>query len=695
MRSTNCPFFAVSVIALIALAACARRDPFPPPPGTKAAPVEDQLHGTTIVDPYRWLEDQEAAETRAWIAEQNAYTDRLLGEQPGREELAARLGRLLKVDSVGIPIERGGKYFYRKRLADQDQHALYVREGLTGAERVLVDPLAIAADASRSIEFLDVCREGALVAYSVRESGQDEVEIRFRDVATGADLPDTLPKSKYFGLSLAPDGKTYFYTEFLAEGPRVFQRRLGESNAQRIFGEGYGPERIAYAGVSEDGEWLVIHVLVGSSGKRTEVWLRPVTASTAPVAVTTTIEATFSADVAKGVLYLQTTLDAPNGRILVADPESPSPETWRELVPERKDAVLESMSLAAGRIFANYLENVQSKLVVFDTTGAETGTLAFDTIGTVGGISGRWDSNETFFQFTSFHVPTQIHRYDAETKDRSIWFQPNVPIDPSSMEVEQVRYASKDGTSIPMFIVHKKGMERSGSAPTLLYGYGGFRVTQTPAFSAIAAAFVDMGGVYAVANLRGGGEFGEAWHEAGMLERKQNTFDDFIAAAEWLVANRYTRPEKLAIYGGSNGGLLVGASMTQRPDLFQAVVCSYPLLDMLRYHHFLVAKFWVPEYGSADDPTFFEIIRAYSPYHNVREKTDYPATLFVTGDGDTRVAPLHARKMAALLQAQSALRRPVMIRYHESQGHAGGTPVSQVIEDGVDLLTFLRWQLGV
>lgn len=694
MRSLAGPLL-VTVFFVVMAAACARREPFAPPPETKVEPVTDVLHGASITDPYRWLEDQTSAATRAWIGAQNTYTDQLLGSLPGRDELESRLAALMKVDVVGIPTERGGLYFHRKRLADQDQASIVVREGLEGAERVLVDPLAFAPDASRSVETLDITTDGSLLAYAIREAGQDETEIRFKNVATGEDLAETLTKSKYFGLSFAPDGKTYFYTDFTEAGPRVFERRLGEANAREIFGAGYGPERIVYAGVSEDGDWLVIHALEGSAGKRTEVWLREVDSEEPPRPVTTEIEATFEADVAGGVLYLVTSLDAPNGRILAADPKTAAPGTWREFVPEREDSVLKGVSFVAGKLYANYLEDVQSRVVAYRTDGSEAGRIAFDTIGSVGGISGRWDAPEAFFSFTSFHVPATIYRYDTASGQQTEWFRPAIPVKSDDFVVEQVRFASKDGTSIPMFLVHKKGLVKDGKAPTILYGYGGFRVSQTPSFSATAAAFIDMGGIWAVANLRGGGEFGEEWHRAGMLERKQNSFDDFIAAAEWLVSNRYTSSSKLAIYGGSNGGLLVGAAMTQRPDLFQAVVCSYPLLDMIRYHQFLVAKFWVPEYGSSDDPRFFEIIKAYSPYHNVRKGVDYPATLFVTGDGDTRVAPLHARKMAALLQAESSLARPVLIRYHEDQGHAGGTPVSQMIEDGVDLLSFLRWQLAM
>ena len=473
----------------------------------------------------------------------------------------------------------------------------------------------------------------------------------------------------------------------------MLKRSIEGGEDEVLFGEGYGPEKIIYAVLGEQGRYLTIHVLEGSSGKKVELWLKDLQSKKAAIPVNNDIEATFQAQVVDGTIYMRTSYDAPNGRILVADVNDPSPDNWKELVPEREGAVIQGASMVGGRIFVNMLENVQSRVVAFDTEGNELGEIEFEGIGSVSGIAGRWDDNEAYFTFSSFHIPSTIYQYDVETGEKSRWFQPEIPVNPDDFEVQQVRYTSKDGTEVPMFLVHKKGLELNGKNPTLLYGYGGFRSSQTPGFSSSAAVFASKGGVWAVANLRGGGEFGEEWHQAGMLERKQNTFDDFIAASEWLIEQGYTSPDHLGIYGGSNGGLLVGAAMTQRPDLYDAVVCTYPLLDMVRYDKFLVAKYWVPEYGTASNPEHFPFIYEYSPYHNVEEGVDYPATLFITGDGDTRVAPLHARKMAALVQAKSALERPVMLRYHEDQGHAGGTPVSQQIEDATEFLSFLLWRL--
>jgi prolyl oligopeptidase len=373
--------------------------------------------------------------------------------------------------------------------------------------------------------------------------------------------------------------------------------------------------------------------------------------------------------------------------------ERPTREAWEEIIAERDDAMIQSVSVVGNQLLVNYLKNVQPYLVFFDTGGRELGTVQFETIGAIDEISGDWDSSELFFSHSTFHVPPTIYRYDISTRAKEVWARLDVPIESDLYQVKQVWFSSKDGTRVPMFLLHKKGIELNGSHPTLLTGYGGFAISRTPAFSTLAVAWVESGGVYALPNLRGGGEFGERWHEAGMRGKKQNVFDDFMAAADWLIQEKYTRPDKLAIAGGSNGGLLVAAAMTQRPNLFGAVICTYPLLDMIRYHQFLVARFWVPEYGSSEDPAQFQYIHAYSPYHQVKKGTGYPAVLFITGDGDTRVDPLHARKMTALLQASTGSRQPVLLRYHTKAGHSGGRPVSERIQDFTDMLSFLFWQL--
>jgi prolyl oligopeptidase len=468
------------------------------------------------------------------------------------------------------------------------------------------------------------------------------------------------------------------------------------SSDVEIFGKGYGPDKGIGVGLSEDGRYLLMTVFHGSAADKTEIYIKNISRPSSPIStIVNDVQARFIGEVAGDYLYVHTNWKAPNSKIIRVDLKQPAREKWREVIPE-SDSNIESFSLAGGRIFVNYLKNVRSSVKVFSAEGKQVREIAFPSLGTVGGVSGRWQSGEAFFMFTSFHVPTTIYRYHVKAGKQEEWARLKVPIQSDEFQVMQVWYESKDGTKVPMFVMHRKGIKLDGSSPTLLTGYGGFTQSLTPAFNQRAALWVERGGVFAVPNLRGGGEFGEKWHTAGMLDRKQNVFDDFIAAAEWLVRNGYTQPSKLAISGGSNGGLLVGAALTQRPDLFQAVVCSYPLLDMVRYHKFMVAKFWVPEYGSAEDPKQFRYLHAYSPYHRVKPGAKYPAVLFITGDADTRVAPLHGRKMTALLQASTGADKPVLLHYDTKAGHVGAaTPVSKRIDDLTDELSFLFWQLGV
>jgi prolyl oligopeptidase len=666
------------------------------PPPTKRGAVVDTLHGVAIPDPYRWLEDQDAPETRKWIAAQNAYTESLLEQVPGRAELKERLTELLEVDVVGTPIARNGRYFFSKRLKDQDLFIIYMREGLDGEDQVLIDPHPMSEDHRTSVNLLGVSNDGELLVYGIRQGGQDEVEVRFFDVDERRDLPDRLERGRYFGISLMPDNEGFYYTHFTFVGSRVYYHEFGTdpANDEAIFGEGYGPDKIIGAGLSDDGRYLGLVVLHGSAGTKTEIYYKDLQKDGPIETLVNDIDARFIPEIAGDYILLQTNWDAPNGRVLRVDVENPARENWVEIIPER-EAPIQGMSTVGGKIFVQYLDNVIPRVEIFDVDGSSEGEIAFETIGSVSGVGGRWDSNEAFFSYSSFAVPPTIYRYDVATGERHVWSKLDVPIDADDIEVKQVWYQSKDGTKIPMFIVHKKDLQLSGDNPTYLTGYGGFDVSRTPGFSATAVFAVEQGMVYALPNLRGGGEFGEAWHRAGMFENKQNVFDDFIAAAEWLIDNGYTNTDRLAIAGGSNGGLLVGAAVTQRPDLFGAVICTYPLLDMLRYHKFLVARFWVSEYGSADNPDQFDYIYKYSPYQNVKPGTEYPAVLFITGDSDTRVAPLHARKMTALMQSATGSDRPILLKYDTKSGHSGGTPVAQQIEDQTDIFAFLRWQLGM
>jgi prolyl oligopeptidase len=667
------------------------------PPKTRKDDVVDTLHGVKIADPYRWLEDQQSPETRAWINAQNAYTQSLLGKWPRRDQLRARLTDLMKVDTIGTPTEKNGRYFFRKRLADQDQAVLYLRKGPSGTDEVLIDPNPMSPDQSISVGLDDVSNEGTEIAYSIRHGGEDETSVHFLNVDPRLDLPDILPKSRYFGIAITPDKTGVYYSRNDPKGPRVYYHAMGTDPAKdrQIFGEGYGPEIIISVGLSDDGRYLLIHVLHGAAGDHVDIYFQDLVAHGPITPVVNDIAAKFLGNIGGEQLFMQTNWKAPNSRVLAVDLKNPARDHWREVIPEGKFAI-ESLSLSAGKLLVTYTENASSRLEVFETTGRHVRDIELPTIGSAGGVSGRWSNPEAFYSFTSYAVPYTIYRYDVTTGKQDIWARLHVPILSDRFEVKQVWYHSKDGTRIPMFLMYRKGLRLDGKNPTLLTGYGGFDVNETPYFSESAALWAEQGGIFADATLRGGGEFGEAWHKAGMLGNKQNVFDDFIAAAEWLTKNGYTNPSRLAIEGGSNGGLLVGAALTQRPDLFRAVVCAFPLLDMIRYQKFLVARYWVPEYGSSDDPEQFKWLYAYSPYQHVTKGVKYPAVLLVSGDFDTRVAPLHARKMAALLQASSGSDRPILLRYDTEAGHSqGGMPVSKRVAQAGDELEFLFWQMGM
>ncbi len=695
-------FFAVSVLLMFGAAAGASSDghesasEFTAPPKTAVNEVKEVVHGVEITDPYRWLEDQNSPETRSWIDAENAYTKSQLTRLPGREEIKQRLNALVKIDSMSSPMVENGRYFFFKRHADQDQAVLYMRGGLKGKDEILIDPLTMSADHSASIFINSISRDGRLLSYSVRQGGQDEVTPHLFDVDARKDLPDSFPKARYAGFIVMPDRSGVYFSKLTPEGSRVFYHKVGADSAQdvEVFGKGYGPDKIVSMDVSADGHYLSIEVAYGATGDHTEVYFQDLKTKGPVVPVVNDLDAAFFAQIAGDRMYLRTNWKAPKWRILEVDLQHPARDRWREIVPESQ-AVLVGFAPVGGRLAVRLTENVISRVKLFDTNGKLVREITPPTMGTLSGLGGHWQSNEAFFAFRSFHVPTTIYRYDVATGKQSIWSQLKVPIETDKYEVEQVWYSSKDGTKVPMFLAHAKGLKRDGSTPVLLTGYGGFNISSLPGYNSLAAAWISSGGIYAVANLRGGGEFGEEWHRAGMLGNKQNVFDDFFAAAEWLIQNNYTKASRLAIHGRSNGGLLMGAAITQRPDLFGAVVCGYPLLDMVRYQKFKVAKYWVPEYGSSDDPEQFKYIYAYSPYHHVKPGTEYPAILMVTGDSDTRVDPLHARKMTAMLQADNSSKRPVLLHYDTKAGHSGGEPASKEIEDLTDELSFLFWQLGM
>lgn len=687
--------FVLSVVLL--LVTVWARPAAPKTPATRRDAVQEVLHGVTISDPYRWLEDQNSPETRAWIDAQNAYTHPLLDAWPGRTALDRRVSELLRVESIRTPFERNGRYFFRKRLPEQDLYLIYMQEGLKGKPQVLIDPLPMSPDHSTNVDMFDISKDGKLLAYLVRQGGADEEEVRLFDVDAHKDLADHLPPAVYFEVSFLPDRSGFYYSMMTDSGPRVRFHKIGTDPAKdtEIFGQGYGKDKIIVADVSEDGRHLVTHVFYGSAGDKVEIWTQDLQKSgSSPQQVTTGIDARFFAFPGGDQLFLNTNWKAPNGRILAADFNDPQPDHWHEVVPE-SDVAIDSVGYAGGKIIVSYVRNASSQVKVFSADGKSSQELKFPALGAVDQPIGRWEGNDAFLEFSSFAIPRTIFRFDTKTAKQTVWSKVAVPVDSDNFQVDQEWFNSKDGTRVPMFLVYHKGFKRDGSSPALLTGYGGFAVNETPEFSPEAIIFAEHGGVVAQVNLRGGGEFGEKWHQAGMLANKQNVLDDFIAAAEYLIAKRYTEASRLSIVGGSNGGLLVGAALTQRPELFQAVVCWHPLLDMLRYQKFMEAQFWVSEYGSSDNADQFKYLYAYSPYQHVKEGAKYPAVLFMTGDGDTRVAPLHARKMTALLQASTGSDRPILLRYELKAGHSAGRSVTASIGDLTDELTFLFWQLGV
>ena len=665
------------------------------PPKTRVENVEDKYGKTVVVDPYRWLEDQESKETRGWIEAQDRCTDAALGKLPGREAITKRLTELYRIDSYGLPEEHGGRYFFTKRLAGQDLAQICMRRGANGEDEVLVDPLPWSADHSASAIIEKVSKDGKFLYYGRREGGQDEVTVHVLDIDAHKDLPDVLPSANYFSVEPTKDHSGIYYAKALAEGPRGYYHAMGTAPAsdKLLFGEKLDKEKILGLEPSEDNSYIYYLVVYGSGSEKTEVYMQNLKEKGPIVPVVNDLNSLFWTAWAGNTLLMQTNWKAPLWHVYAVDPKNLEREKWKEVVPEA-DIKLDVVTPAGGKLVANYLRNASTEVKVFDWDGKNSYVLPLPGLGTVQ-VAGRWGSPEIHYEYTSFnYAPTQFS-FDLNTRQSSVWAKSNVPLKPEEFQVDQVWYKSKDGTKVPMFLFSKKGVKRDGGNPVWLTAYGGFDVNVTPDFERVLLVWVEHGGVVAEPNLRGGGEFGEEWHRAGMFEKKQNVFDDFIAAAEFLIAEKYTTPEKLAIEGGSNGGLLVGAALTQRPELYQAVVCEYPLEDMLRFQKFLDGPYWVAEYGSAEKEEQFPYLYAYSPYQHVKAGVKYPAVLFITGDGDTRVAPLHARKMAARLQAATGSERPILLMYDTKSGHSGGRPVNKQIEEGTETVSFLMWQLGV
>jgi prolyl oligopeptidase len=672
----------------------------PLPPAVDAAPVTDNYFGTKIVDNYRWLEDSKSDEARAFIDAENAYTGRYMKQARIRPQVVDDLDDLENVSAADSPVQRGDGYFFRKRLAGEQQFSIYVRTGWAGKDKRLVDPAVLSADPNLSVRIVDVSRDGKLLAYAVQQGGADETSVRVMTVASGKTMEDELPAARYTSVAFAPDGASVYYARNNKEGTLLYQHVLGTRNARDtlIFGREFRDEPLTgndlFEGeVTDDGHYLFIQIDRGVPAKRVDVVYRDLTKPGSPFEILIWgLESRFSATYAKGAWYVKTDYHAPNGCIMRADP-GVMPEAWRPIVPEGPDAI-DDWSIVGGKIYVNRLKDVKTETSIYSLDGKAEGTVEYDGIGSASSIDGRATDRFGYFEFQSFILPPTLYRLDTVTGKRDVFFQPKVPFDSSQYEIRQVFFKSKDGTRVPMFIAGKKGLKQDGTERLLMTGYGGFDVSKLPEWNPQYAWWMEQGGWFALPNMRGGGEYGENWHEQAMFEKKQNVFDDWFAAAEYLIANKYTSPQHFAITGRSNGGLLMGASITQRPDLFSAVLCGYPLLDMLRYQKFLVGSYWVTEYGSSDSEKQFPYLLKYSPYQNLKPGAGYPAVLFFTGDSDTRVDPLHARKMTALLQAASTGGRPVLLHYSLAGGHSAGVSVDQQIQDDADQLTFLWTETG-
>lgn len=677
------------------------------PPATRIEPVVEVMHGEEIIDNYRWLEplEKESDEVREWTTLQNNYTRSILDNLPGRAELEKRLAELMSIGSVSTPSMRGNRYFYTERQGDQNQSVLYVREGFDGEPRMLLDPNTLDEKGLYSLDWYVPSPDGRLLAFGLSYAGDEMTVLYVMDVATGEWLADQISGKVNFS-GWMPDNSGFLYG--VLEDPsnaysRAFRyHTLGKHPRQNplLFVQ-TEPSRIPFASLSKDGRWIVAGYFEGWAKQDVyaidaDHWRRTGEVEKTPIAVG--LNARFSGQIVHGdTLYLYTTLNAPNGKLYAVDLNNPDRSNWREVIPTRGDAVLRSVSHARGMIVASYQQFAATRLESFRMDGTPLGEIELPGLGSAS-ISTEDDRTEAYLSYTSFNEPPSIYRIDLTRKGRTLWARPDVPVDPSTVEVKQEWAVSKDGTRVPMFIVHKKGLTLDGNNPTLLYAYGGFNIPMNPSFNATNFPWFEKGGVYVLANLRGGGEFGGDWHRAGMLESKQNVYDDFYACAEHLIERKYTNPKKLAIFGGSNGGLLIGVAVTQRPDLFTAGISAVPLLDMLRYHHFLMARFWIPEYGSPDESEHFRWLRAYSPYHNIKPGVKYPSVIFTAGENDNRVHPFHARKMAAAMQAKAAndhSTKPILLWVDRDSGHGAGKPLHLRIRDVADRLSYFMWQTGM
>ena len=670
-------------------------------PPVRRDDVIDEYHGTAIPDPYRWLEESESAETQAWVTAQNELTQSFLAELTIRPRIEQRLTELWDYPKYGTPVERNGRYFYHYNDGLQNQAVLVQQEGLENLPAELIDPNQFSQDGTVALVSQSFSDDGRVLAYGLSQSGSDWQHIHIRNVDTGQDYDEVIEWSKFSAVAWLKDNSGFFYARYPApdempDAPpsthhRVYFHQLGtpQTEDRLIYARPDAPELGFWPQVTDDGHYLLLHVWEGTD-RRNRFYYREVDSDDDFVRLIDTLEAKYHFIANNGsIFYFETDLDATKGRVIAIDVDKPARKNWHEIIPEGDDTIAFSTIVNDQFVIAT-LHNAHHCLFIYDAEGTPGREISLPTIGSIMGLSGKRLDSEMFINFQSFLYPPTLFRYDFTTNQLETFRQPTINFDPTVYETNLVFATSKDGTQVPVFLTHKRGLKRNGSHPTLLYGYGGFTVNMTPVFSPTRLIWLEMGGIYAQAVLRGGNEYGESWHEAGMLANKQNVFDDFLSTAEWLIANDYTRSEKLAIQGGSNGGLLVAACMLQRPELFGAVHCAVPVIDMLRYHKFTAGRYWTGEYGNAEEnPDHFQFMVAYSPLHNIQTGVTYPPTLITTADTDDRVVPMHAKKFAAALQTADSGKNPLLLRIETKAGHGLGKPTSKLIEENSDVYAFL------
>ncbi|MCV3217224.1 prolyl oligopeptidase family protein [Plectonema radiosum NIES-515] len=673
-----------------------------PYPSSRKSDRVDDYHGTIVADPYRFLEDPDSEETKAWVEAENKVTFGYLNEIPAREKIKQRLTKLWDYQKYSIPWKEGENYFYFKNDGLQNQSVLYTLKSLDGEPKVLLDPNKLSTDGTVALSGLSISENGKLLAYGLSSSGSDWQEWKVRDVETTEDLPDHLKWIKFSGASWTNDNQGFFYSRYDEPNEKtkledvnyyqkLYYHKLGTSQTEDILIYQRPDEKEwgFSGGVTEDGHYLVISVWLGTDSKNLFFYKDLTNPDAEVVELINQFEADYSfIDNDDSVFYFRTDLDAPRAKVIAIDSKNGKKSAWIEIIPQAVET-LESVGILNNQFVADYLKDAHSQIKIFDLNGTFVREVELPGLGSVGGFNGKRHDTETFYSFTSYTTPPTIYRYDIVSGKSQVFRQPKVDFNSADYETKQVFYRSKDNTQVPMFITYKKGIKLDGNNPTLLSAYGGFNISLTPNFSAGTIVWLEMGGVYAVPNLRGGGEYGEEWHQGGMKLKKQNVFDDFIAAAEWLIGNGYTKSDKLAIAGASNGGLLVGACMTQRPDLFGAALPAVGVMDMLRFHKFTIGWAWISEYGSPDNPQEFKALYAYSPLHNLKPGTAYPATMITTADHDDRVVPAHSFKFAAALQAAHTGENPVLIRIETKAGHGAGKPTAKIIEETADKWAFL------